>query len=338
MAALQGKNDTTLPPEAEAFVREWLGEGWSARSLHGDASVRGYYRIIGPDSATYVLAYYPEQVRSQVSGFLRAYEAIAPLGRVPEVVRHSGFAVAQRDVGDQTLFALLERDRDAAIPLYREAIDLLVRFQATPGQEVNPPFTTESFLVELEMTHEYYVRRLMGADDDGQLVPWFRRLADKVAQHPYVLCHRDYHGQNLHVLKDGLYMIDYQDLRMGPDTYDLASLLRDRGVADLLGETAERELIDYYRIRSHSDAAIIQRYYETLLQRSVKILGTFSKQPITRGKVHYLEYIPPTIRSIRICLEKVPEFAPIGRLLPLDFSLENAHAAVASLRKEGDGE
>ena len=33
---------------------------------------------------------------------------------------------------------------------------------------------------------------------------------------------------------------------MGPDTYDLASLLRDRGVARILGEETELELVDYY--------------------------------------------------------------------------------------------
>lgn len=122
---------------------------------------------------------------------------------------------------------------------------------------------------------------------------------------------------------------------MGPDTYDLASLLRDRGVADLLGEARERELIDYYGSRRGADHSLAGRYYETLLQRSIKILGTFSKQPITRGKVHYLEYIPPTLGSIRACLRRLPEFAPMEALLPLDFSLDRSQAAVESLRSKG---
>src|SRR6185503_6624824 len=111
----------------------------------------------------------------------------------------------------------------------------------------------------------------------------FRKLCTKIAGHPYTLCHRDYHGQNLHVIDDDLYVIDYQDLRMGPDTYDLASLLRDRGVARILGEEIELDLVDYYARRSGASGDVRGRYFETLLQRSLKILGTFARQPLERG-------------------------------------------------------
>ncbi len=42
-----------------------------------------------------------------------------------------------------------------------------------------------------------------------------------------MLCHRDYHSRNLMLHDGSLYIIDFQDARMGPDTYDLVSLLRD---------------------------------------------------------------------------------------------------------------
>jgi N-acetylmuramate 1-kinase len=335
LAALYESEKTSLPPEAETFVREWLGSGWSAHALHGDASVRQYYRIAGREGKTCVLAYYPEQVREQVGGFIRAYEALAAQGRVPEVLRHCPFAVAQRDVGDVTLYELLESDRPRALRLYRQAIDLLVAFQRAPGQGVNPPFTAGLFFDEMEMAREFYVRQMAGVRHSESLVPWFKKLADKISLAPYVLCHRDYHGQNLHVLSDNLYMIDYQDMRMGPDTYDLASLLHDRGVADRIGEAAEQELIEHYRLSVRGDSALLGRYYETLLQRSIKILGTFSRQPIARGKMHYLDYIPSTLGSIRLCLRKLPEYAAIEELLPLEFSVSGARAAVEALRAEG---
>ena len=44
---------------------------------------------------------------------------------------------------------------------------------------------------------------------------------------PQVLCHRDYHVRNLMLFQDKLYVIDFQDARWGPTTYDLASLLKD---------------------------------------------------------------------------------------------------------------
>ena len=69
-------------------------------------------------------------------------------------------------------------------------------------------------------------------------------LVEKLAAEPRVLCHRDYHSRNL-MLHDGqLYIIDFQDARMGPDTYDLVSLLRDSYV-DLPEQTVD-ELIAYF--------------------------------------------------------------------------------------------
>jgi aminoglycoside/choline kinase family phosphotransferase len=314
-------------------VREWLGERWTAQALPGDASVRAYFRIAGDDGKTYMLAYYPPEVRSQLHRFMDAYKAVSPHGRVPDVLRSSEAAVMQRDVGDRTLFDLIHDDREEGVRLYRAAVDLLVDFQRSPGREINPPFTAGFFLSEMEMTREYYVEKLMGVDYSAGLEPFFRRLSENLTQHQYVLCHRDFHGQNIHVVNNALYLIDYQDLRLGPDTYDVASLLRDRGVARVLGEATEIELVRYYAARAAAPDGVERRYFETLLQRSIKILGTFAKQPIARGRLHYLEFIPPTLESIRRCLDELPEFLALGDLIPMNFSREQARTRAESLKE-----
>src|SRR5215212_7272359 len=247
----------SLPPEAATHVTRWLGEKWEARPLAGDASVRAYYRIAVPGGETYMLAYYPEEVRPQLERFLAAYEAVAAHGPVPEVLQSSELAVLQRDVGDRTLFDVLHEQREEGVRLYREAIDMLVAFQRA-SSELNAPFTADFFYLELEMAREFYVEKLMNGDLAG-IEPLLKMLCESVAQHPYVLCHRDYHGQNIHIANDSLYLIDYQDLRMGPDTYDLASLLRDRGVARILGTDMELELVDLYARRSGAAGDVRRR-------------------------------------------------------------------------------
>jgi len=320
----------SLPLEAAAHLTRWLGDDWTAHPLAGDASVRAYYRIALPDGTTYMLAYYPEEVRSQLRRFLAAYEAVAGHGRVPEVLESSELAVLQRDVGDRTLFDVLHEDREQGIALYRDAIDLLVAFQEAQPGELNASFTAELFFQELQMAREFYVDQLMSADSP-ELEPLMKSMCEDIAHHPYLLCHRDYHGQNIHVVNDNLYLIDYQDLRMGPDTYDIASLLRDRGVAVVLGDDVELELLEHYRAVLGADEDIRRRYYETLLQRSIKILGTFSKQPITRGRMHYLDFIPATLESIRRCLDELPRYARLRDIFPLDFSVQHARERARSL-------
>ena len=323
---------SSLPIEAGRYLDEWLGSGWTASPLAGDASVRAYYRVTAADGKTYMLAYYPDEVRPQLTRFLGAYEAVAPHARVPDVLHSSDVAMLQYDAGDRTLFAVLHDDREEGLRLYRAAIDLLAAFQKAPDRQLNAAFTAEFFFGELEMSREFYVEQLMGATGaphEGLL----KSLCENVARHPYVLCHRDYHGQNLHIVNGDLYLIDYQDLRMGPDTYDLASLLRDRGVARIIGDDTELELLDRYAEATGAQGDVRRRYFETLLQRSVKILGTFSKQPITRGRMHYLDFIPATLESIRRCIAELPEFAALGDTFPLEFDLEAARRRAQELNR-----
>ncbi len=328
---------STIPPEAARYVDEWLGPGWSAAALAGDASVRAYYRITAADGRTYMLAWYPEEVRAQLARFLGAYEAVAPHGRVPEVLQSCDVAVLQHDVGDRTLFAVLHEDREEGLRLYRAAIDLLAAFQKAPDRGLNAPFTAEFFFAELEMAREFYVEQLMGGEVEA-ILPMLKKLCENVARHPYVLCHRDFHGQNLHVVNDTIYLIDYQDLRQGPDTYDLASLLRDRGVARIIGDATELELLDRYAELTGAAGDVRRRYFETLLQRSIKILGTFAKQPIVRGRMHYLGFIPATLESIRRCLDELPAYAALRGIFPLAYDAEAAAERAQNLnRGQGAG-
>lgn len=332
--------ETALPADAAALLRDWIGEQWSAEALPGDASFRRYFRVTLPDRTTRMLVWYPLDVQPQLRRFLDAYSSVKPTAYVPTITHQSDRAALQEDVGDRTLYDLLRENREEGVKWYRKAITLLFYFQRAGGTDINPPFTASFFAGELEMTREFYVEKLMGVPPERslELQPLLKKLAGNIARHPYVLCHRDYHGQNIHVFNDKLYVIDFQDMRMGPDTYDAASLLRDRGVARILGDETEMELVDYYaewravgvpgrtELPHGERRSMRRRYFETLLQRSVKILGTFAKQPVTRGRMWYLDFIPPTIESVRRCLEELPEYGLLGQLLPMEFDVEKARA------------
>ncbi|MFN2237779.1 MAG: aminoglycoside phosphotransferase family protein [Thermoanaerobaculia bacterium] len=300
------------PRELVTYLRERLGERFEIEALPGDASTRGYFRISLPGGERLMAAYYPEPVREQIRRFVGAYGALSPVTRVPRILHHGLCAIVQQDVGDLTLFEILETEPEKGRDLYRRAIDLLIGFQSSSDAgAINPPFAADDFQRELAMTREFWVEQACAISDPRQLdrlTQWFDQLSAAISRHPYVLCHRDFHGQNIHLFNDEIFVIDYQDLRLGPDTYDLASLLRDRGIVRALGTDAEERLIEYYRERSGGDAGLRKRYAETLLQRSIKIVGTFARQSIARRRHHYLAYIPPTLTTIRACIGELPEY------------------------------
>lgn len=321
---------TLLPPEAATSLSDWLGEGWSAQALAGDASVRAYFRITAADGRTYMLAYYPEEVRAELKRALTAYGALADHIPLPPVLRASVASVLQFDAGDRTIFEVLQEDRDAGMRLYRRAVALLPSLQRTPDAGLNAPFTAEFFRIELEMAREFFVEALLGESAAG-FDRMARAISDEIATHPYALCHRDYHGQNLHILNDDLYVIDYQDIRMGPDTYDLASLLRDRGVARIIGDEEELGIIDTFAAAAGAVGDVRRRYFATLLQRSLKVLGTFAKQPIARGRMHYLEFIPAALEAVQRCVDELPEFAPLRDIVPATIDLDAAKVRASIL-------
>jgi aminoglycoside/choline kinase family phosphotransferase len=314
-----------VPPEAAEDLDLWLGRpDWASERIAGDASARAYFRITVPDDGTRVLAWYPPEIRADIARVAKAHDALRGHLPVPAILARSASALLQEDAGDLTLTALLARDRETALARYRDAVDLLGALQGAVGATaVNPAFDAEKFTSELEMTLQFYVMRLAGVTSDDALLRLrqaFTRLARKLTQHKYLLCHRDYHGQNIHVVNGGLVVIDYQDLRMGPDTYDLASLLRDRGAWQSIGPENEQDLFARWASIVGGDPAELRgRYLECLLQRSIKAVGTFARMAVVYGRGHYLDYVVPTLETARGCVEALGEWPEILEQFPWQF-------------------
>lgn len=105
---------------------------------------------------------------------------------------------------------------------------------------------------------------------------------------------------------------------MGPDTYDLASLLRDAYV-DLAAPQVD-ELIAFFLalkgLRHAEDQAEFRRRFDLMaLQRNLKALGTFGYMTTGRNNTVYIQYIPRTLSHVKANLAKYPRFARLQDLL-----------------------
>ena len=141
-------------------------------------------------------------------------------------------------------------------------------------------------------------------------------IVRELAAEPRVLCHRDYHSRNLMLRGDKLFIIDFQDARLGPDTYDLASLLRDSYV-DLPWAVVD-DLIAYFLAlqgRAAEPAEFRRRFDLMALQRNLKALGTFGYQTAARGNPVYIQYMPRTLNYVRENLRRYPRFGRLADLL-----------------------
>src|SRR5258705_13767569 len=302
--------------------------------LTGDASDRRYLRVLLRDEPAQVLAVHPGPIDFAALPFVNVAKLLSEMPvPVPRILGHSDElgVIALQDLGDVTLQAHVGAASPAQhAALYRQAvtfIDTLQRRGAELASSDYIPYRIAFDVEKLTWELQFFTKHFLEAYRGAQISPATREalaaeyasIAGELSSEPRVLCHRDYHSRNLMLHDGSLYIIDFQDARMGPDTYDLVSLLRDSYV-----DTTDRELdqlIAYFLALRKNDGSATddeefrRRFDLMALQRNLKALGTFGYQTITRGNPVYIQYMPRTLRYARTNLEKHSRFARLRELL-----------------------
>jgi aminoglycoside/choline kinase family phosphotransferase len=302
--------------------------------LTGDASDRRYVRILLRDDSPQVLAVHPAAIEFDKLPFVNVATLLSEMPvPVPRILGHSDELgiIALQDLGDVTLQAHL----GAASPgqhaaLYRQAVTFIDTLQRRGAELASPnyipygiAFDVEKLTWELQFFTKHFLEAYRGAQLTAArrdaLASEYASIVEELASEPRVLCHRDYHSRNLMLHDGSLYIIDFQDARMGPDTYDLVSLLRDSYV-DFTEAQVESHIAFFLALRegrqASSDPDEFRRRFDLMaLQRNLKALGTFGFQTTSRHNTVYIQYIPRTLNFARGNLVRYPRFARLRELL-----------------------
>lgn len=294
--------------------------------LAGDASTRYYFRAYYPDGQTRILMLQAHPGQNEEASFLDVQRFLENLGLpVPRVYGHhpdEGLIVLE-DLGDDLLETVVQRDDEAQIrALYFEAVDLLVRMRhainASSARCVafDLAFDEAKLMQEMDFFLTHFVRGLAAIEPSSEasenLHNFFSTICRRLAEEPRIFAHRDYHARNLLLHEGRLVMIDFQDARMGPAQYDLASLLRDSYVT--LPEDFIQELIDRYMEGAGESGTSSRERFQYIfdvmsLQRNIKALGTFGYQAHARGSKRYLSSIPRTAGYVDRNIRRYSEFS-----------------------------
>jgi len=299
--------------------------------LTGDASDRRYYRVLTATEPPFVLALHAGAFDVNTLPFVNVARLFEKMPvPIPHVLGHADDigVLALEDLGDVTLQAHL----GAATPsqhaaLYRQAVGLIATMQRR-GAELESPeylpyriaFDVEKLTWEMDFFTKHFIEAYRGVviapAAKEALREEFAQVIEELSSEPRVLCHRDYHSRNLMIHDDRLYIIDFQDARMGPDTYDLVSLLRDSYV-DLPEQTVSELMAYFLALQGATDqeAAFRDRFDLMALQRNLKALGTFGYQTTARRNPVYIQYIPRTLRHVRDNLGRHHRFSRLRDIL-----------------------
>ena len=298
-----------MAPEAHARID-------TLAKLAGDVSTREYFRVTSGSSSFVIcrdpalkgasLEFYPYYI---VYNLFRRHRI--PLPEARSFDSANGLILLD-DAGDIMLEETVPLSAaDITRVRYEKLIDIMVRIQSIPDDGSIPfslSFDTEKLMFEFNFFIEHALLGLFGASLSpavrGELEHVFLTVST-LLQRPenFVLNHRDFHCRNVMVKGDELFIIDFQDARLGLPHYDLVSLLRDSYIG--LDEEMFQHLRDLY-YHSARDAGIhsmgrdeFQHYFDlSAFQRNVKALGTFGYQFTRLGRDTYLRYVRRTLEYL----------------------------------------
>lgn len=337
-----------IPDRVIQWVRTWVAtfarsESETIELLAGDGSPRQFYRVhVGHQ--TYVVLCDPGWAFSKDYAAHQQFLTRLPIA-VPRFLKEdptAGF-LAMEDLGDEILQMRLKKDPAKKMDWLQRAAALLADLHArafpVPGSlpVASRKFDERKYGEELAFTFEHLHDKFFGLgprapESNARLQ---RYCADLERMEPEVFCHRDYHCRNLLVRQERLFLIDFQDARLGPPQYDLASLVYDAYI--ILSDSERTTLLEGYREKIRGTALEASVRWPTFgndleavaLQRVVKAAGSFASFYNRYGKDTHLPYLRPALESARRLAQAQAGKVPAYRdLFPIE-------AWMSALEKKG---
>lgn len=323
-----------LEPTALNFLeKNTKNSDYTVYQLAGDASARKYYRVIDGDKTYVLMQWEPFDETTYPFTSVQKHFKLAGV-HVPEVIDVSGKdgVLLLEDLGDLTL----ERKFwEASKPenswnFYQQALDEIIKIHVnatdlpgkTTAKEIE--FDVAKYTWELNYAKTNLIEGVLQYNLTSamrtELDVIFKDIAEKLYKEPKVICHRDYHSRNLMIKLNKMFVIDFQDARLGPIQYDLVSLLKDSYV-DISDGYAEKMLNYYFEntkfvgTNENSKEKFFHIYELQSVQRCFKACGSFSSFLMTRNDHRYLKYLQPTLKRVGKALNHFPEYKVLSDIL-----------------------
>lgn len=305
------------------LLKDWLQNAChfnihQMQELHGDASLRKYYRVYGvfddqlPGSLILMDARYAAEDTQQFALVSKLLDSLAV--RVPKIyhVCHEQKLILLEDLGSTQLLDIININNIDIF--YKNALDELATLQKNATyQEFNqlPSFNSLHMHTELQLFSDWFLNRHLNLTVDNNLLSQtFTKLVNKIDLFPKTIIHRDYHSRNLMVINNSqLGVIDFQDAMLGPRAYDVVSLLKDCYI--VWEPNVQKRYCEYFLKKINKSSEYNKFWHEFQLcglQRHLKVLGIFARIHYRDNKARYLQDLPRVWEYTINALEQLAEF------------------------------
>jgi len=286
--------------------------------LTGDASFRTYYRLILNKTSKIIVLAKKERYKnliaySSINKFLRSNKILSP--RLYAHNFNKGFIIIE-DFGDSSFYKILYKTKNRLI-VYKKIVDLLIKIQKIKPKRkiknINKGFHTINkysnryLLKESNLFFDWYLPLFLSRKKSLNI----KKKSNKILLELYnklnfsnsCFVHRDYHVENLMKVGKKIGIIDSQDALIGNPAYDLVSLIDDVRIKTT--KKLKNQVYGYYlkktpKIYRINSKDFFEDFNILSVQRSLKIIGIFSRLFVRDKKKHYLKYIPYTWKLLEM--------------------------------------
>lgn len=305
-----------MMPNFNDWCKQWgEPEPDDIRRIAGDGSDRQYFRFQYTEG-TRVFMWNPQPVAgvnelNDQDSFVRIAGWLSqPRKFAPQIYHVADRAMLLEDLGDRLLYHVISelQDERVIIKKYQRVLaDLHAMVaQVTPRfdeSQVHNEAYTGAFMRRWEGA--YFVERFLSlfpkleydaAALDREL-DWLARQAEDSGDQ--VFLYRDFQSRNILCTDGGLRYIDFQGGRLGPSTYDPASLIIDPYVN--LGPEIQEQLVEYYLGLLQPDDVDRWRenYRYVSLFRNLQALGAYGFLSRVKGKPEFHNYFRPGVEQLQ---------------------------------------
>jgi hypothetical protein len=315
-----------------SFTREALGLSESVPlnlfPLKGRGSERSFFRLKWNRRDSAILIHYdPKRIENSyypdIATFLNAINV-----PVPRLIRYNRARclIVIEDLGDTDLWSLRETPWKTRQPLYQKTLTIIHRLHSFPEKKfpldhvkLMDGFGADLYRWERNYFKDHFVRDVCGIElepsFEDELEVELSNLAERLSGMMRCLIHRDLQSQNVMILKEEPFLIDFQGMRFGSPFYDLGSLLCDPYVSFSFSE--REELLSFYYGLSKWDLDWVtfqNDFWEASAQRLMQALGAYGFLGLRKGLKAYLDHIPGGLRNLHLAASNL---ASLPRLLEL---------------------
>ncbi|MFN3696038.1 MAG: aminoglycoside phosphotransferase family protein [Pseudobdellovibrio sp.] len=316
-----------LSVEAETFLKQYFDHSsFKVYQLAGDASARKYYRVIHNETTYVLMSWEPfnEENYPFISVLNHFHLHNVHVPEIKKIGATNGLLLLE-DLGDLTLERKFweSSQQESSWDFYKKSLDEIIKIHTvatdsthkTTAKEIM--FDVAKFSWEFNYAREHLIEGVLKLSlselQKSELNKIFTDISEKLHKQPKVICHRDYHSRNLMIKLDQVYVIDFQDARLGPIQYDLVSLLKDSYV-DINDQYADK-MLKYYLNQTQflqKQKITVDEFNEVYelqsIQRCFKACGSFASFMNMRGDKRYLKYLSPTLKRVAKSLNHFSEY------------------------------